>query len=51
MSQRGPPTLRASGPLCRGDLETGVLRFSPKFFNTADEMHVAAEAVRTIVGG
>ena len=34
-----------------GTLETGALRFSPGFFNTADEMHVAAEAVRTIVGG
>lgn len=34
-----------------GTLETGALRFSPGFFNTADEMRVAAEAVRSIADG
>jgi selenocysteine lyase/cysteine desulfurase len=34
-----------------GTLATGALRFSPGFFNTADEMRVAAEAVRSIADG
>lgn len=32
-------------------LETGALRFSPGFFNTADEVRAAAEALQAIVGG
>lgn len=34
-----------------GTLETGALRFSPGFFNMADEARVAAEALQSIVGG
>jgi len=32
-----------------GTLETGALRFSPGFFNTVDEVRVAADAVQSIV--
>jgi len=32
-----------------GTLEVGALRFSPGYFNTADEIHEAAEALKSIL--
>jgi cysteine desulfurase/selenocysteine lyase len=40
-----PQAHRRAGSLDRG----GALRFSPGFFTTADEIHTAAEALRSIV--
>lgn len=40
-----PQAHRTAGSLDQG----GALRFSPGFFNTADEIHTAAEALRNIL--